>query len=57
VSRSDSGFATETNKVTIIDSRGKMHPLPLKTKDEVANIILERVVEILRERGHRRRKP
>jgi phosphopantothenoylcysteine decarboxylase/phosphopantothenate--cysteine ligase len=57
VSRSDSGFATETNKVTIIDSRGKTHPLPLKSKDEVANIILERVVEILRERGHRRGKP
>lgn len=57
VSRSDSGFATETNKVTIIDSRGKMHPLPLKTKDEVANSILERVVEILREKGHRKGKP
>ena len=58
VSRSDSGFATGTNKVTIIDSRGKVDPLPLKSKDEVANSILERVVEILREKGgHRRGEP
>ena len=57
VSRSDSGFATETNKVVIIDSRGKVDPLPLKSKDEVANIILERVVEILTIKGGRRGKP
>jgi len=57
VSRSDSGFATETNKVVIIDSRGKVDRLPLKSKDEVANIILERVVEILREKGGRTGKP
>ena len=56
VSRSDSGFATETNKVVIIDSRGKVDPLPLKSKDEVANIILERVVEILTIKGGRRGK-
>jgi phosphopantothenoylcysteine decarboxylase/phosphopantothenate--cysteine ligase len=56
VSRSDSGFATETNKVVIIDSRGKVDPLPLKSKDEVANIILERVVEILTIKGGRKGK-
>jgi len=53
VSRSDSGFGTETNRVVIIDSRGKADPLPLKSKDDVANIILDRVVEILRGRGRR----
>ena len=57
VSRSDSGFATETNKVVIIDSRGKVDPLPLKSKDEVADIILERVVENLTIKGGRRGKP
>jgi phosphopantothenoylcysteine decarboxylase/phosphopantothenate--cysteine ligase len=57
VSRSDSGFATETNKVVIIDSRGKVDPLPLKSKNEVANIILERVVENLTIKGGRRGKP
>jgi phosphopantothenoylcysteine decarboxylase/phosphopantothenate--cysteine ligase len=57
VSRSDSGFATETNKVVIIDSQGKVDPLPLMSKEEVANIILERVLEILRKKGGRRRRP
>jgi phosphopantothenoylcysteine decarboxylase/phosphopantothenate--cysteine ligase len=57
VSRSDAGFATETNKVVIIDSQGKVDPLPLMSKEEVANIILERVLEILRKKGGRRRKP
>lgn len=57
VSRSDSGFATETNKVVIIDSQGEVDPLPLMSKEEVANIILERVLEILRRKGGRRRKP
>ncbi len=57
ISRSDSGFATETNKVTIIDSRNKIDPLPLKSKDEVAHIILSRVLEILRERGRRKGNP
>jgi phosphopantothenoylcysteine decarboxylase/phosphopantothenate--cysteine ligase len=57
VSRSDAGFATETNKVVIIDSQGKVDPLPLMSKEEVANIILERVLEILRRKGGRRRKP
>jgi phosphopantothenoylcysteine decarboxylase/phosphopantothenate--cysteine ligase len=50
VSRSDSGFATETNKVVIINSQGKVDPLPLMSKEEVANIILERVLEIGRAR-------
>ncbi|UCD72476.1 MAG: bifunctional phosphopantothenoylcysteine decarboxylase/phosphopantothenate--cysteine ligase CoaBC [Syntrophobacterales bacterium] len=57
VGRSDSGFGTETNKVVIIDSGGKVDPLSLKSKDEVAHIILGRVVEILRKRGRRRGKP
>jgi len=57
VSRSDSGFAVETNRVVIIDSQGKANRLPLKSKDEVANIILDRVVEILREKDGRRGMP
>jgi phosphopantothenoylcysteine decarboxylase/phosphopantothenate--cysteine ligase len=57
VSRSDSGFAVETNRVVIIDSQGKADRLPLKSKDEVANIILDRVVQILRGKGVRRGKP
>jgi phosphopantothenoylcysteine decarboxylase/phosphopantothenate--cysteine ligase len=57
VSRSDSGFAVETNRVAIIDSQGKVDRLPLKSKDEVANIILDRIVRILKEKGDRGGKP
>ncbi|MFQ5841339.1 MAG: phosphopantothenoylcysteine decarboxylase, partial [Thermodesulfobacteriota bacterium] len=57
VSRCDSGFAVETNRVVIIDSRGKEDRLPLKSKDEVANIILDRVVQIMRGKGGRTGKP
>ncbi|NIS61527.1 MAG: bifunctional phosphopantothenoylcysteine decarboxylase/phosphopantothenate--cysteine ligase CoaBC [Proteobacteria bacterium] len=57
VSRSDSGFAVETNRVVVIDSEGKADRLPLKSKDEVANIILDRIVQILKEKGALRVKP
>lgn len=57
VNRSDSGFETETNRVVIIDSTGKAESLPLMSKDEVANRVLDRVVEILRGKGNPGRKP
>ncbi len=57
VSRSDSGFATETNKVVIINSQGKVDLLPLMSKEEVANIILGRALEILNKKRGRKRKP
>ncbi|MCD6453021.1 MAG: bifunctional phosphopantothenoylcysteine decarboxylase/phosphopantothenate--cysteine ligase CoaBC, partial [Dehalococcoidales bacterium] len=40
----DSGFGTDTNKVTIIDKQGKIESLPLMSKREVADRILDRVV-------------
>jgi|TARA_B100000315_G_scaffold201088_1_gene193473 phosphopantothenoylcysteine decarboxylase/phosphopantothenate--cysteine ligase len=43
----DSGFGTDTNKVTIINRDGKTESLPLMTKREVADKILERVVGLL----------
>jgi phosphopantothenoylcysteine decarboxylase/phosphopantothenate--cysteine ligase len=57
VSRSDSGFEVETNRVVIIDSQGKVDRLPLKSKEEVADIVLDRVVRILRAKGDRGGKP
>ncbi len=57
ISGSDSGFETETNRVVIIDSAGKAQSLPLMSKDDVANIILDRVSEILRGRGQPKGKP
>lgn len=42
-----SGFGTDTNKVTLIDRNGNIESLPLLTKREVADRILDRVVELL----------
>jgi phosphopantothenoylcysteine decarboxylase/phosphopantothenate--cysteine ligase len=43
----ESGFGADTNKVTIIDKKGKLESLPLMSKREVAERILYRVVEML----------
>ena len=43
----DSGFGTDTNKVTIIERDGKVESLPLLTKREVADRILDRVVGMM----------
>lgn len=52
ITRTDSGFATDTNKVTIITRNGKVEDLPLLSKREVANRLLDRVVALLaRETG------
>ncbi len=53
----DSGFGTDTNRVTIIDRKGKIDTLPLLTKREVANKVLDRVAVLFpRPRSHRARK-
>ncbi len=43
----DSGFGADSNKVTIIDKNGKVEDLPLMSKREVADRVLDRVVGIL----------
>ncbi|MFC1985552.1 bifunctional phosphopantothenoylcysteine decarboxylase/phosphopantothenate--cysteine ligase CoaBC [Chloroflexota bacterium] len=43
----DSGFSVDTNKVTLISWDGKTESLPLLTKREVADKILDRVVGFL----------
>jgi phosphopantothenoylcysteine decarboxylase/phosphopantothenate--cysteine ligase len=43
----DSGFAVETNRVTLIDSSGSVQEMPLMTKAEVAEVVLERVEALL----------
>jgi len=47
ITSTESGFGTDTNKVTIIDRNGKVESLPLLTKREVADKILDKVVGIL----------
>ena len=48
VTEADSGFGVDTNKVTIIDRNGKVESLPLLTKREVADRILDKVVGLVR---------
>ena len=47
ITASDSGFGADTNRVTIIDREGKVDSLPLMPKLEVADKVLDRVVELL----------
>ncbi len=50
ITSTESGFGADTNKVTIIDKKGNVDNLPLLTKREVAEKILDRVMEILGKR-------
>jgi phosphopantothenoylcysteine decarboxylase/phosphopantothenate--cysteine ligase len=47
VSRSDSGFGTETNKVSIFHATGAMEDLPIMPKAGVAVAIWDRIVPLL----------
>ena len=50
VSQEGSGFGADTNKVTIIKKEGKMEDLPLMSKREAADKILNNVVMLLKEK-------
>lgn len=50
VTKVGSGFGTNTNEVTIINKSGKLEYLPLMTKREVADNILDRVIKLIRKR-------
>jgi phosphopantothenoylcysteine decarboxylase/phosphopantothenate--cysteine ligase len=47
ITASDSGFGADTNQVTIIDRKGKIENLPLMSKREVADKILDKVAKLL----------
>lgn len=47
VSSPDSGFEVETNRVTMIDRNGGTESLPLLSKDEVAQYLMEKVAQLL----------
>lgn len=42
------GFRCDTNKITILDHAGEITAYPLKTKQEVANDIVDKLVTLLR---------
>ena len=52
----DSGFGADTNRVTIIDHKGKIDSLPLLAKREVADKVLDRVAALLPKPRSRRPK-
>ena len=47
VTATDAGFAVDTNVVTLIDAAGEVEELPVMSKYEVAQRILDRVVGLL----------
>lgn len=53
ITDADSGFGTDTNKVTLISRDGKVENLPLLSKREVADKILDRVVGLLGKKAGR----
>jgi phosphopantothenoylcysteine decarboxylase/phosphopantothenate--cysteine ligase len=51
ISSAEAGFAVDTNRVTILDAGGGEEALPLMTKDEVSQFVLERVMGLLEVSG------
>jgi phosphopantothenoylcysteine decarboxylase/phosphopantothenate--cysteine ligase len=47
VSQEGSGFRTDTNRVTLLWADGRQEPLPLMTKREVAQHLLQRVSQLM----------
>lgn len=47
ITAQDAGFAVDTNRVTLIHENGDRDPLPLMSKAEVADAIIERVAALL----------
>ena len=50
VTRTDAGFGSDMNEVTIIDREGNAEDLPLMTKAEVAHRVLDRCLPLLHNR-------
>jgi phosphopantothenoylcysteine decarboxylase/phosphopantothenate--cysteine ligase len=50
ISAVDAGFGVDTNRVTLLFADGRIEPLELMSKTEVAELILERVTEFLESR-------
>ncbi|MEE9400100.1 MAG: bifunctional phosphopantothenoylcysteine decarboxylase/phosphopantothenate--cysteine ligase CoaBC [Dehalococcoidales bacterium] len=53
ITGADSGFGADTNKVTLVDRKGNIESLPLLTKREVADKILDKVIELIKQHQKR----
>lgn len=47
ITAQDAGFAVDTNRVTFIDRHGKIEEFPLMSKVEVAELVIERLIQML----------
>jgi phosphopantothenoylcysteine decarboxylase/phosphopantothenate--cysteine ligase len=47
----DAGFAVDNNRVTLLYPDGRVESLPLMSKEEVAQVVLERLAELLGKEG------
>jgi phosphopantothenoylcysteine decarboxylase/phosphopantothenate--cysteine ligase len=52
VTADDAGFATDTNRITLIDASGAVEELPLLSKYEASQRILDRVAALLQTKAH-----
>jgi phosphopantothenoylcysteine decarboxylase/phosphopantothenate--cysteine ligase len=50
VTQPGAGFSSDTNQVKILYPSGKVRDLPLMSKEEVSQFILDDVVELLKQR-------
>lgn len=50
ITRTDAGFGSDDNQVILLDKSGRIDQLPLMPKSDVADKILDRLVELLRSR-------
>ena len=57
VTEPESGFGTETNRVTLLDRAGRCESLPLMPKRAVAHRVLDAVQRLAASRDHNRTKP
>jgi phosphopantothenoylcysteine decarboxylase/phosphopantothenate--cysteine ligase len=51
VTLADVGFGSDSNKVNILYRDGRVEELPLLPKDQLSHLILDRIVEIMKEDG------
>lgn len=50
ISAQDAGFGVDTNRVTLLYPDGEVEALPLMSKEEVADLLMGRVVDLLQKR-------
>jgi phosphopantothenoylcysteine decarboxylase/phosphopantothenate--cysteine ligase len=50
VSKAGIGFGSDNNEVTIIEATGRTKQVPLRSKDEIAHVILDSVKKLMKKR-------